>query len=141
MNDEGSSDLSLKDAYAEIGTNYRYFLTWRARLFAGYLTVLAALSVAYWTVRSDANLQKIIVAVPIALTIVFWMLDLRNRHLYHACQHSGQACEKYLPEGAGIYTRFGTDPDVRRRRITQSLALDVFFLIVLLASIAAGIYL
>ena len=49
--------LSISDVYAEIGVNYRYFLTWRHRLFAGYFALLAALAIALsWLVTENQEM-------------------------------------------------------------------------------------
>lgn len=141
MPDEGSPSLSVKDVYGEIGTNYRYFLAWRHRLFAGYVAVLAGLSVAYWSVGDDDAFRKAIIAASFVITVVFWILEYRNRDLYHACQNSGQACESDLPQDVGIYTRLTSNTDVLHRRITQSLGIDILFFVVIVASIVVEIYL
>jgi hypothetical protein len=40
-------DQNLKDLYSEVGQMWRYFATWREKIVAGYLTVIAGIAVAF----------------------------------------------------------------------------------------------
>jgi len=90
---QGPDDARLKvaDVYAAIAENYRYFLNWRARLLAGYFAVLAALAFAFGWLQSEKHFW-VSVAVPFVgagLTLVFWLLDMRNREAYRAMTRVG----------------------------------------------------
>lgn len=133
-----SSDgsLTVKDIYAEIGLNYRYFLTWRHSLFAGYLVVLAALSVAgSWFFKEARGHLWLVPLVASILTVVFWMIERRNRDLYRTCLDRGAACEKALA-ACGIFTGFKSPPP---SRFTQSFAIDLLFAVVLLLLVSGSV--
>ena len=116
--------LNLKDAYDEIGTNYRFFLTWRHGLLAGYLAIIAGLSVAFsWLYKEAPALLWIVFAAGFAVTLLFWVLEYRNRDLYRACQESGKICEDGLPAGSGLFSRLN---ELQDKRITHSYAIDLF---------------
>lgn len=128
--------LSVKELYAEIGNNYRYFLSWRRLIIAGYIGALAGVSVACWSVAPNELLQEILAIATIVLTVFLGLIDSRNRDLYHACEDSGVACEKKLPKDVGFYTRLKAIREVPGSRITQTKALHVLFFIVILACVA-----
>jgi hypothetical protein len=121
--------MVLKDVYAEIGTNYRYFLSWRHGLFAGYLATLAAVAIGFsWLYKEAARWALWMpFAAGLVLTGLFWALEYRTRDLFHACQESGISCETGLPAGVGLFTRLrGKD----RIIVTHSRVLNVLFVIV-----------
>jgi len=123
------SKINVKRAYDEIGTNYRFFLTWRHRLLGGYLAVLAGAGIAFsWSHTNNPRLLRLIQFLICGITVVFWLFDLRNRDLYHACQEAGADCERDLPPEAGIYTRL---VGARRKWLTHSHAFDLLFSLVL----------
>jgi hypothetical protein len=117
--------IAAKDVYAEIGINFRYFLTWRQLIFAGYLAVLGALSAGgAWVYEHAAHLLGVVPAVGLLLTGVFWVIEYRNRQLYRACIEQGAACEVGLDE-IKMYTRLRNPPGW----LSQSNAMDVLFLL------------
>jgi hypothetical protein len=131
------ADLSVDERYREIGENYRYFLAWRERLFAGYLAVLAALALAFVSAgqlpqAGAATLPMRVVMPLIAILIswIFWMLEFRNRDLFHCCQNAGRLVEK----GAGIYSDLAVSGDdvvsLLGVKVRHSDSLDVFVSIV-----------
>ncbi len=73
--------LSTSDAYTEIGANYRYFLGWMHKAFAGYVAILAGLSIAFWEIRDDHALCCAIAFTAILLTGVFYAFQYRNRFM------------------------------------------------------------
>ena len=54
MDNPTENTMTTKDAYDHVGETYRYFLGWRHKLFAGYLTVLAAIALY---LRSEEDAQ------------------------------------------------------------------------------------
>lgn len=90
MNDQSLID---RDLYAEVGENYRYFLGWRYKIFAGYLTGLGALGYAFGQTPHE-HLKTALVVAGIVLSFVFWVFDLRTRDLHTVSQHAGQRLEK-----------------------------------------------
>jgi hypothetical protein len=127
--------LTLKDVYIEIGVNYRYFLTWRQRIFAGYLAILGALSVAGgWMLKDAPHLLWLFAVAGLLLTFVFWIIERRNRELYGVCIHRGSVCEAGLGE-MGVYSGLRQRP----QRVTQSAALDLLFAVAAIAFVVAGL--
>jgi len=86
---------SLDDVYKEIGTNYRHFASWRQKIFAGYLTIIAAMSIAFWTIR-DHSMARVILVAAIVVSIVFLLLDRRNWEITNACLEAGVSCESQI---------------------------------------------
>lgn len=137
-NSPATGSLTVKDIYTEIGLNYRYFLTWRHSLFAGYLVVCAGLAVgASWCFKEAPGYLWLIPLAAILLTAVFWMIERRNRDLYRTCLVRGAQCEATLHE-CGIYVGFRLPPP---SAFTQSFAIDFFFGAVLFLLIAGALVL
>ena len=144
--DTGSDKLLLKDVYAEIGTNYRFFKTWRERLLAGYLAVLAGLSIAYkWTQSAEVEqstsqlrLELAVCGAGLLITVVFWLLEFRNSDLFLDCLRSGKKCEEAanLPEETRVYSRILSS---RKCFVTQSRAMNLLFLLASVGIIAVAI--
>ena len=126
--------LTIQDVYIEIGVNYRYFLTWRQRIFAGYLAVLGVLSVAAgWMLKDAPHLLWLFSITGLLLTLVFWTIERRNRELYGVCISRGAVCEAGLGD-MGVYSGLRQRP----QRVTQSAALDLLFAGAAIAFVAAG---
>ena len=61
--------------YEELAVTWRHFALWREKSFAGYLTVLAALGVAFST--SPSTLVRLTIFLAgMLVSIAFWILDL-----------------------------------------------------------------
>ena len=103
-------NLTIKDAYEEAGRNYRYYLGWRERLLAGYLALLAGLSVSLpWFLESAGRFGRAFVLVPFGtaglVTLLICVLERRNRELYRTSQNVAARCEKSLPDGTGLFSK------------------------------------
>jgi hypothetical protein len=120
-----------EEFYKEVGTNYRFFLGWRHATFAGNLIVLGgALSLCISAYKDARELVWLIPLCASPVGVLFWIIDVRNRNLYHAAIQAG----KTLEDGQrGFYTRLADDvilPPGRSpfRKLTQSAALNIAFL-------------
>ena len=128
------SGVTIKDVYAEVGVNYRYFLTWRQRIFAGYLAVLGALGVAAgWLLKESPHSLWLLAGAGFLLTVVFGIIERRNRDLYRKCVECGAACEVGLG-GVGIYVGLQDKP----KGLTQSFGIDLLFIIMAIFFLVAG---
>ena len=79
--------LSHKDVYDQIGESLRYYLDWRAKLLTGYF---AALAVSFtWAARNAPALAFLIPVLGAAASLLFWLLDVRNRDGYNSCVRAG----------------------------------------------------
>lgn len=64
--------LTISEVYAEVGTNYRYFLSWRHRLFAGYFAIIAALAIALsWVVKNEPSASWVPFAAGLIVTVLY----------------------------------------------------------------------
>jgi len=132
-------------AYQTTTELHKYFLSWRDKLLAGYLAILAALSIAFnWAKSSQTNFKAwvwIIGLFSILLTIFFWLLEYRNRHLYRACQNVAQNLEKQMcltsEDNCGIYNELNRS--TKKSFINHSLLMDLFFAIACLSLIVLTI--
>jgi hypothetical protein len=128
--------------YSELGQAWRQFVGWRDKIFAGYLTALAALAVGY-NLSGTTDHVVILVAV-ILVSLVFWAIDVRTHVLVLACQRAGASIEELmrpLSEDSTLartawkrgycstlnyHSRIGTQrvPNGITHRITYGLAVD-----------------
>lgn len=84
--------MSDDKVYQELALTWRHFASWREKILAGYLAVLAALGVAF--TRSPSPVIRVtIFAGAILVSLVFWLLDFRNGQLLNACQIAAAALE------------------------------------------------
>ncbi|MCB2156094.1 hypothetical protein KQI84_14550 [bacterium] len=94
--------MAIEDSelYQETGKTWRYFGSWRDKSFAGYLTALAGVALAYS--RYDAApIRTGLFAAVIVISIVFWAFEHRSRMLMNACQLAADKIEN----GRGCYNR------------------------------------
>jgi hypothetical protein len=92
--------ISDEKAYEEVGRAWRHFASWREKIFAGYLSLLAALAWGF-PKTNGTPIHVAILACAILVSAVFWMLDFRNIQLLNACQLAGE----HLETSEGFYTR------------------------------------
>ena len=129
------SNFPIEDIYKEIGTNYRFFLNWRHGLLAGYLAVLAALSLGFsWIYTSAHYLLWIIFAIGIIISFLFWALEYRNRDLYRTCMNVGEKCESFFQYDIKMYSELNK---IQYSKITHSLSIDCFMIISILSMLLA----
>ena len=106
--------------YEEIGQAWRHFASWREKIFAGYLTVLAALGIGFSQVTS-IPVRAAIFAGGILVSAVFWILDFRNAQLINACQAAGDRLER----GKGCYGELNRLRFDRKSPLTYGLAISL----------------
>lgn len=128
--------------YEEIGNNYRFFLRWRHAAFAGQCIVL--FTVCTLSVSFIEKAKEIAWVVPLAASpigILFWIIDVRTRDLYHATIKAGAELEKGKK---GFYTVLRDEVSLKKEenpfaKLTQSAALNLIFwgstIMLLIASI------
>ena len=128
--------MDAKDSYAEVGNNFRRFVEWREKIFAGYVTSIAALGVGFAQVAS-AGFRVGLLSASVLVSIVFWILDLRNRTLMAVCQRVGAELEKST---GGSFTALTKLRDTSRTRLTHGLAVNLLVAGVI-GGAAGGLYL
>jgi hypothetical protein len=125
-------ELGAKTIYEEAGRAWIHFVTWRERIFAGYLTVLAALGVAFHAEASPL-MRLVVCGACILVSVVFWILDLRNRELIGACQAAAQLLE----DGKGAYSALNSLRFDSTKRYTHGLAINLLVCSVVGGSVGA----
>ena len=127
---------------------HRYFLTWRHQLLAGYLAVIAALSLAFsWAHSQPQNCRPWIAIVAffaVILTAFFWVLEFRNRQLYRGCQNVAQNIERefgLVPKQAATLSCGVYDELIRTTKpiLNHSVIMNLFFAIALFSVVAVSL--
>jgi hypothetical protein len=98
----------LKTLYSEASSQFRFFLTWRQLLLAGYLGIYAALALSFrWALLNFQAYAFVTPFLGALLSILFWALDFRNRQVYQIASQSARAIENELgyPD-IGYYSLF-----------------------------------
>ena len=108
--------ISGEKLYEEIGRAWLHYVSWRERIFAGYLSVLAVLAFAF-SKEQDPLVRSAVFACGILVSGVFRILDFRTTELVNLCQVAADE----LAGSKGFYghlnrRRFGV-MDGRSRRL------------------------
>ena len=108
--------------YEELAHIWQHFASWREKIFAGYVTVLAALGVAF-SQNTSARIHVAVFAGAALVSIVFWILDFRNSQLLNACQNAAALLEN---PGGGYraLSSLRSDPN-SKTWATYGLAIDL----------------
>src|SRR5579863_3753418 len=81
--------ISEDKRYDELGQAWRQFVSWRDKIFAGYMTVLATLG--YGVLQNHSfRIRAAIFGFSLAISVVFRILDYRTTDLIDLCQVTGQ---------------------------------------------------
>jgi len=129
----------IKLLYEENATQFRFFLTWRQLMLAGYFATMAALALGFKWCISEAHAY--VWACPFVgawLSAIFWALDHRNLELYQLANRVGSALEKTLGDNlAGHFTAY----QARRapRILRHQVILGTFYIVSGLALLIVGI--
>jgi len=123
----GNSNQSSnhKDLYVELGTNFRHFLAWRRFLFAGYFGVIAGLGAAFeWANSGASMLNRALLIVAAFISIVFWLLDVRNRQMIRIASKAGANLEDKLGVAdIGLFSTYENGPV----QLSHTKILSVFY--------------
>jgi len=120
----------LKLLYEEMGHMFRFYLTWRQLLLAGYFAIVAALAIGYrWTLQNAPEISFVCPFGGAAISVLFWALDYRNRQLYNFTGTVGSELEKKLGfSGLGYYGAYSEGVLITHGRITHSKILSIFYI-------------
>lgn len=126
----GNNETIIKDIYTEVGTNFRHFLAWRRFLFAGYFAVLAGLFQYYnWETARTSYTNRGVLIVAIFVSLIFWLLDLRNRKLIRNVSDAGVNLERKLGlSEEGSYSIYKNE----EHKLTHSRILTIFYIFAIL---------
>ena len=134
--------IDEKDVYNQLSENYRYFLSWRQKILAGYFAILAALALGFSWVFKSMPLEAFI--VPFAAAFMTWilkMLDKRNRDAYQDVIKAGGELESKInltKEDGGAYIKLQSNYD--RTDMTHSKVIDIMFNSLFVGFIIIGFY-
>jgi len=131
----------LKLLYERNSDQFKYFLTWRQLMLAGYFAIIAALALGFKWALGDHT--EALFAFPFAgawVSVLFWALDRRNRELYTMVSRVGAGLEeKICPEAKGHFMAYSE----KKARLGHGRILAVFYLgsgiVMLLLSIALSV--
>jgi hypothetical protein len=116
--------------YEEIGTNYRFFLSWRHAAFAGDLVIIyGVLSLTFSIYKDTPALAWIVPILGSPIGFLLWIIDVRTRELYHSAIKAGKSIEGdkggFFTELSKVALPAGTSPF---KKLTQSSALNLLFI-------------
>lgn len=118
-------EIDTKTVYSEINSNFRYFATWRYKLFAGYFALLYALSLVFkWVYKNESNHLWLVAVVGFISTLAMWGIEYRNRDIVKACRVSGEKCEDLLPDGVGFFKQLN---NASPKILSHTLVLNLLF--------------
>src|SRR5580704_3156638 len=106
--------------YEEIGRAWLYFDSWREKIFAGYLSVLAALAFAF-SKSPSIPIRTAVFAFAVVVSGVFWMLDFRTTQLINLCQAAGEK----MAESKGSYGELNQRRFEKAHRVSFGVAVSV----------------
>ena len=87
----------LKALYSEASSQFRFFLTWRQLLLAGYLGIYAALALSFrWALLYFKAYAFVTPLLGAFLSVLFWALDFRNRQVYQTASRSARSIENEM---------------------------------------------
>jgi hypothetical protein len=134
-----NNDLEkLKLLYEENATQYRFFLTWRQLLLAGYFAIVAALSIAFKWCLADAHAYvSVCPFVGVWVSAIFWALDRRNLQLYRLAGDVGSALEEKL--GIKVRGHFSEYQEKGYSNIRHAVVLGMFYIVSGLAMLFVGL--
>jgi len=84
--------MNEEKLYSEVGEAWRHLTSWREKIVAGYLTVLGALGAGFAS-QASPGYRSAVLSAAILISVVFWILDFRNRRLVGGCQDVGARLE------------------------------------------------
>lgn len=137
--------IDIAERYRLIIAEHHYAIDLREKIVRGLGLVYAALAAAFvWVQSGPKSISWTITAVAIAVTLLFWVADVRNRAGIRASKAGGTAIEKDPDAGIPTEQRFfeRVIPDGRlERAFTHSRAIDVFVVLAIFALVWATVLL
>lgn len=139
----------LIELYKESSQSFRYFLEWRFRVFQRFGILLGAVLTLAKFIYENQSLNGQILAVPALLmllgSIVFLIMDMRNRRISKESSKVGQSIELLFTENISgidggfydreincedtVFTYNNTLPFLYGSFVLISLAMCIFFLL------------
>jgi hypothetical protein len=106
--------------YDDVVRAWLNYISWREKIFAGYLSVLAALAFAFSKITSDHG-HAATFAFAFLVSAAFRILDYRTTELVNLCQRVGERLEN----SEGFYGELNRERFAREGRPSYGLAIDL----------------
>jgi hypothetical protein len=119
----------LKLLYETNAEQFRYFLTWRQLMLAGYFATVAALALAWgWAAKQNPVLLPVPPLVGGVVSLVFWALEQRNKKLIELTSDVGAKLEEKLGfAGTGNFGAFAESERPETGKLHHSAVLATFY--------------
>jgi hypothetical protein len=119
----------LKLLYETNAEQFRYFLTWRQLMLAGYFATVAALALAWaWATKGNQVLLPVPPLVGGVVSLLFWALEQRNRELIKLTSDVGAKLEEKLGyTGMGNFGVFALSEKRETGKMHHSVVLATFY--------------
>jgi hypothetical protein len=136
------SEDALKLLYQQNFDQFKYYLTWRQLMFAGYFAVFGALSLGLrWTFQNSPAYTFVCPFLGALVSLVFWALDHRNLQLYEIVGKASVAIEQALgdPRFGYFFTYECDEQEHPHRLLKHKWILTFFYVLGGLIMLSAGI--
>jgi len=129
--------VTIRDRYREIFQAHRFASEYRLKIATAWGVVYAALAAVFvWAQSNIKRLSWTVSLLGVAVTVLFWIADCRNRPAIHRSKLVGAAIEAdpTIPENQRFFARLDEG-------ISHSTAINIFAIVMLLLLAAATLYL
>ncbi len=117
----------LKLLYEENSTQFRYFLTWRQLILAGYFSAVAALALAFkWAMEKESHMLPLFPLAGALVSLLVWALERRNTELYRLTSKVGTRLEEKM--GLTVMGHFGEYAKSPAQETRHFMILATFYL-------------
>jgi hypothetical protein len=140
-----STPDELKLLYEQNNNQFRFFLTWRQLLLAGFFAVFGAIALAFrWSLQHNPSEAPIIPFVGSVVSVLLWLLDYRNYQLIEIAAKASTAIEKQISDPSlGYFATFEIEtaryPGLVKKWIKHRVILNIIYFGAAALMLAAGI--
>lgn len=137
--------IDVSERYKLIFAEHHYSSDIRIKIFTGWCAMYAALAAAFvWMYSTSKTTTWIIPVVGLAITLLMWSADIRNRSALRASKDAGAAIERAesagIPEEERFFERQKTEGCIEKL-LTHSTAINAFALVAIGLLAFAAVYL
>lgn len=142
---EDKMAINISDRYKLIFEEHHFASNFRIKIIQGWCLIYSALGAAFiWVQSEPKEISWIISLAACLVTILMWIADIRNRSGLIASKRAGNAIEISEDANIPIEQRFFARIQTKEKlinKLTQSLAIDIFAIIMIISLIIATILL
>ena len=120
----------LRTLYTENNIQFRFFLTWRQLLIAGYFAIFGAICAGLvWMLNNLPVLTFVAALLGVGVSVLFCLFDSRNRELYRVASKAGLEIEQQIGDpNLGYFYRYGKAEKCKTWGIRHERLLKVLYL-------------